>query len=306
MPRKDIIAASLANRGIIAKTRSLGEACEIANRIAPGASGAFCGRPEMLLPLLRHAGAIFMGYGSSESIGDYVAGTNHVLPTSRSARFSSPLGVYDFKKRTSLIYARLRARRSLGQAAATRSLTPRACRRMHGSGTAIGKFFSSPLWEGRGGVVEGIFFFHHYPLPLSHKGRRESKTRHERNRIHRQNHPARSAGVKAYPVTPPWTGIKIELMEDNHLDAANNTATSRAMRDAIARAVADAAFNRYPDPAAPALKAKLREKGIAPEHGIPCSAPSDEVISMVSQALLAAVVLCSRWSRRSRCSATRR
>ncbi len=94
--------------------------------------------------------------------------------------------------------------------------------------------------------------------------------------------------LKAYPVTPPWTGIKIELMEDNHLDAANNTATSRAMRDAIARAVADAAFNRYPDPAAPALKAKLREKlGISPEHGILLGSGSDEVISMVSQALLA-------------------
>lgn len=94
--------------------------------------------------------------------------------------------------------------------------------------------------------------------------------------------------MKAYPVTPPWTGIKIELMEDNHLDVAHDTPTSRAMRDAIARAVADAAFNRYPDPAAPVLKAKLREKlGIAPEHGILIGSGSDEVISLVSQAIVA-------------------
>lgn len=94
--------------------------------------------------------------------------------------------------------------------------------------------------------------------------------------------------LKAYPVTPPWTGIKIELMEDNHLDVANNSATSQAMRKAIANAVADAAFNRYPDPAAPALKAKLREKlGIAAGHGVLLGSGSDEVIAMVSQAVLA-------------------
>jgi len=82
MPRKAIIAASLAGRGAIIKTRSLEEACEISNRIAPEHLELSVADPETLLPLLRHAGAIFMGYGSSESIGDYVAGTNHVLPTS--------------------------------------------------------------------------------------------------------------------------------------------------------------------------------------------------------------------------------
>lgn len=119
MPRQDIIAASLANRGIVAKTRSLAEACEISNRIAPEHLELSVADPEALLPLLRHAGAIFMGYGSSESIGDYVAGTNHVLPTSRSARFSSPLGVYDFQKRTSLIHVSPQGAATLGKAAAT-------------------------------------------------------------------------------------------------------------------------------------------------------------------------------------------
>ena len=119
MSRKDIIAASLAGRGAIIKTRSLEEACEIANRIAPEHLELSVADPEALLPSLRHAGAIFMGYGSSEAIGDYVAGTNHVLPTSRSARFSSPLGVYDFQKRTSLIYVSSEGAKTLGKAAAT-------------------------------------------------------------------------------------------------------------------------------------------------------------------------------------------
>ena len=119
MPRKDIIAASLTGRGAIIKTQSLEEACAISNRIAPEHLELSVADPESLLPLLRHAGAIFMGYGSSESIGDYVAGTNHVLPTSRSARFSSPLGVYDFQKRTSLIYVSPEGARTLGKAAAT-------------------------------------------------------------------------------------------------------------------------------------------------------------------------------------------
>ncbi len=119
MPRKDIIAASLAGRGSIIKTRSLEDACEISNRIAPEHLELSVADPEALLSSLRHAGAIFMGYGSSEAIGDYVAGTNHVLPTSRSARFSSPLGVYDFQKRTSLIYVSPEGAKSLGKAAAT-------------------------------------------------------------------------------------------------------------------------------------------------------------------------------------------
>jgi histidinol dehydrogenase len=119
MPRKDIIAASLAGRGAIVKTRSLEEACEISNRVAPEHLELSVADPEKLLPMIRHAGAVFMGYGSSESLGDYVAGTNHVLPTSRSARFSSPLGVHDFQKRTSLIYASKAGAATLGKAAAT-------------------------------------------------------------------------------------------------------------------------------------------------------------------------------------------
>jgi len=103
MPRQEIIAASLANRGALIKVGSMDEACDIANFIAPEHLELSVAQPHDWLPKLRHAGAIFMGRFTSESLGDYCAGPNHVLPTSRTARFASPLGVYDFQKRTSLI-----------------------------------------------------------------------------------------------------------------------------------------------------------------------------------------------------------
>jgi len=103
LPRRAIVEASLANRGAIVVVRDLDEACAIANRIAPEHLELAVADPEALLPKIRHAGAIFLGHFSSESLGDYCAGPNHVLPTSRTARFSSPLGVYDFQKRSSLI-----------------------------------------------------------------------------------------------------------------------------------------------------------------------------------------------------------
>ena len=104
MPRHDIIAASLANRGALIKVASLDEACEISNRIAPEHLELAIEDAEPWVAKIRHAGAIFVGHCSVESLGDYCAGPNHVLPTMRSARFSSPLGVYDFQKRTSLIH----------------------------------------------------------------------------------------------------------------------------------------------------------------------------------------------------------
>ena len=103
MPRAAIIAASFAHRGALVHTRDLREACEIANRIAPEHLELAVEDPDALMPLLRHAGAIFMGHYANEALGDYCAGPNHVLPTGRTARFSSPLGVYDFQKRTSVL-----------------------------------------------------------------------------------------------------------------------------------------------------------------------------------------------------------
>jgi histidinol dehydrogenase len=119
LPRREVIAASLQGRGALIQTRDLAEACAIANRIAPEHLELCVGDAEALLGSLRNAGAIFLGQYSSEALGDYCAGPNHVLPTSGSARFSSPLGVYDFQKRTSLIEVSRAAADKLGRIAAT-------------------------------------------------------------------------------------------------------------------------------------------------------------------------------------------
>jgi histidinol dehydrogenase len=103
MPRAQIIAKSLSDRGALILTRSMEEACAISNRIAPEHLEISSNDPHRWEPLLKHAGAIFLGAFTSESLGDYCAGPNHVLPTSGTARFSSPLGVYDFQKRSSII-----------------------------------------------------------------------------------------------------------------------------------------------------------------------------------------------------------
>ncbi len=118
MPRQDVIATSLANRGGLILCRDLDEAAEIANFIAPEHLELSVEDPDALLPKIRHAGAIFMGRNTCEALGDYCAGPNHVLPTSRTARFSSPLGVYDFQKRSSLIHVSAEGAKSLGEIAA--------------------------------------------------------------------------------------------------------------------------------------------------------------------------------------------
>jgi histidinol dehydrogenase len=119
MPRQAIIAAAFARRGALIKVRDLAEACALSNRIAPEHLELAVADPEALLPRIRHAGAIFMGHHASEALGDYCAGPNHVLPTGRTARFSSPLGVYDFQKRSSLLRVSAAGARQLGPIAVT-------------------------------------------------------------------------------------------------------------------------------------------------------------------------------------------
>jgi histidinol dehydrogenase len=118
MPRAQIIAKSLTGRGALVLTRGMEEACALSNRIAPEHLEVSSADPQRWEPLLRHAGAIFLGAYTSESLGDYCAGPNHVLPTSGTARFSSPLGVYDFQKRSSLIEVSVAGARMLGPVAA--------------------------------------------------------------------------------------------------------------------------------------------------------------------------------------------
>ena len=118
MPRREIISQSLNGRGALILTRSMEEACAISNRIAPEHLEISSQEPGCWEPLLKHAGAIFMGAYTSESLGDYCAGPNHVLPTSGTARFSSPLGVYDFQTRSSLIEVSAAGAQVLGRIAA--------------------------------------------------------------------------------------------------------------------------------------------------------------------------------------------
>jgi len=117
MARREVIAKSLATRGALVRVKSLAEACTIADRIAPEHLELAVGDPQPLIGRIRHAGAIFVGHYTSETLGDYCAGSNHVLPTARTARFSSPLGVHDFQKRTSLIEVTRRGAQALGEVA---------------------------------------------------------------------------------------------------------------------------------------------------------------------------------------------
>ena len=119
MDRKDIIKTALKNRGALIHTKDMDEAIAISNRIAPEHLELSVENPEALLDSIKHAGAIFMGKYTCEALGDYCAGPNHVLPTSGTARFSSPLGVYDFQKKTSLIMASHKSANTLGKIAAT-------------------------------------------------------------------------------------------------------------------------------------------------------------------------------------------
>ena len=119
MVRKDIIASALKNRGALIHTKDIDEAIAISNRIAPEHLELSVENPETLLDSIKHAGAIFIGKYTCEALGDYCAGPNHVLPTSGTARFSSPLGVYDFQKKSNLIMASRESANSLGKVAAT-------------------------------------------------------------------------------------------------------------------------------------------------------------------------------------------
>ncbi|MHB8847481.1 MAG: histidinol dehydrogenase [Burkholderiales bacterium] len=119
MPRRAVIEASLRDRGILIAVRDLEEAVQIANHIAPEHLELSVEDADSWVPKIRHAGAIFIGRNTCEALGDYCAGPNHVLPTSRTARFSSPLGVYDFQKRSSLIRVSAAGAQTLGRVAAT-------------------------------------------------------------------------------------------------------------------------------------------------------------------------------------------
>lgn len=117
LEREDIARTSMRERGALIQVADMAQAVEVANRIAPEHLELSVENPDELLPQIRHAGAIFMGRYTAEALGDYCAGPNHVLPTSGTARFSSPLGVYDFQKRSSIIYCSPEGASELGKVA---------------------------------------------------------------------------------------------------------------------------------------------------------------------------------------------
>jgi histidinol dehydrogenase len=119
MPRQEVIRTSLTNRALLIQVKDMTESCEIANAIAAEHLEICAQESRKWAELIRHAGAIFMGNYTSESLGDYCAGPNHVLPTARTARFSSPLGVYDFIKRSSMIEVSEAGAQTLGKVAST-------------------------------------------------------------------------------------------------------------------------------------------------------------------------------------------
>ena len=152
MPRRAIIEASLNNRGAMILAQDLDDACAIANQIAPEHLELSVAQPEAWAKKIRHAGAIFLGAYTSESLGDYCAGPNHVLPTSRSARFSSPLGTYDFQKRSSLIQVSATGAQTLGKTASLLAPGERPRRGTALTGvmavyiSPVYAAFSSPAW----------------------------------------------------------------------------------------------------------------------------------------------------------------
>jgi histidinol dehydrogenase len=209
LPRRDIVRASLEGRGALIRTRSMEEACDLANRVAPEHLEVSSTDPERWQPLLVHAGAIFLGRFTSESLGDYCAGPNHVLPTAGTARFSSPLGVYDFVKRTSLIEVSAQGAQTLGEVASVLA---------HGEGLQA----HARAAEMRLGAADA-------PPP------RRSGVEQRIARTIRQD----VAGSAGYAIQPSAGMVKLDAMENPF---TLPPALQRALGERLGRVV----INRYP------------------------------------------------------------
>ncbi len=243
MPRRAVIARSLADRGALIKVRDLAEACEVANQIAPEHLEISAQDAPRWAERIRHAGAIFLGEYSSESLGDYCAGPNHVLPTMRTARFSSPLGVYDFQKRTSIIEVSRAGARTLGKVAALLARAEgleaharSAELRFEGDGTPAAQ--GSP---GPAGVIRTDVLAMH-----------------------------------AYQVADAGGMVKLDAMENPYRLPAE-------LRRSLGERLAEVAINRYPVPSYAELRAALRAKFEVPAgYDVVVGNGSDELIAMLS------------------------
>jgi len=249
MARREVIRASLEGRGALVAVRSMEEACEIADRIAPEHLELSVREPARWEPLLRHAGAIFLGAWTSESLGDYCAGPNHVLPTSGTARFSSPLGVYDFQKRTSLIEVS-----ALGAA----RLGPIAAELAHGEGLqAHARAAELRLAAGDGATTA--------PPPALAERLRDT-IRQDVQSMH------------AYAIQPSAGLVKLDAME-------NPFRLPEALQRELGERLGRVAINRYPGESIGALAAALAEHaGVPPGCKTMLGNGSDELIDLLAAA----------------------
>ena len=250
MPRHAVIRASLEGRGALIQTRSMEEACDISNRIAPEHLEVSSGDPHRWEPLLRHAGAIFLGAFTSESLGDYCAGPNHVLPTSGTARFSSPLGIYDFQKRSSLIEVSEAGAQTLGVIAAE-------------------------LAYGEGLQAHARAAEMRLTVPAALSAAAEASTLQTRMvrtlRLDVQS-------MHSYAVQPSSGMVKVDTME-------NPFQLPAELRVALGQRLAEVALNRYPAERGDVLRAALAAHAGMPEGcDIMLGNGSDELISMLSLA----------------------
>jgi len=253
LPRREIIERSLADRGAIVVVRSMEEACEIASSIAAEHVEISARDAARWVDRIRHAGAIFLGPWTSESIGDYCAGPNHVLPTMRTARFSSPLGVYDFQKRTSLIEASREGARTLGAIAATLARAEgleahaRSARmRVDAPEDAAAAPTAAPAPDGSALALEPI-----RPEVVAMSG---------------------------YKVLDSTGMIKLDAME-------NPYRLPPELRRALGERLAEVPINRYPVPGHAELAQAIRARfGVPHDAGLVLGNGSDELISMLAVA----------------------
>jgi histidinol dehydrogenase len=251
LPRREVIRASLQGRGALILTRSMEEACELSNRIAPEHLEVSSREPQRWEPRLRHAGAIFLGAYTSESLGDYCAGPNHVLPTSGTARFSSPLGVYDFQKRSSLIEV---------SEAGAQLLGPIAVELARG--------------EGLQAHARAAQMRLHAEAPAPDAGLRPTPLGERLGHTLRQD----VQSMHAYAIQPSEGLLKLDAME-------NPFVLSAALQAALGERLGRAAINRYPQSSVAALVEELTAwAGLPAGCRLMLGNGSDELIDLLSVA----------------------
>ena len=264
MPRRAVIERSLADRGALVKVRDMQEACDIANRIAAEHLEIISERAEDWAERIRHAGALFLGPYASESLGDYCAGPNHVLPTMRTARFSSPLGVYDFQKRSSIIAIAEPAARRLGPIAAT--LARGEGLEAHARSAEL-RLESSADARAGSSVGVGVSQTTAADAVL---GSADPAARGVLSVIRPE-----VRAMSSYHVAPSSGLVKLDAME-------NPYRLPTELRDALASRLADAMLNRYPVPSYLELKRLITSRlGIPAGFDCLLGNGSDELITMI-------------------------